>query len=155
MRSKDGRAADQRSGARSDGGGPPASDTRSVPYSMPAVTFSLRHRTLSESKPVTFTSLIVMSPCLKRQQHSNSVSFQMSLSIYVISNSLHAFLLISSIYRVCIIEFCVLLHLIRFNIWRIILKSILSHSYAELSGYNIRSEYKERSRARSRSRRQS
>ena len=41
-RSKDGRAADQRSGARSDGGGPPASDTRSVPYSMPAVTFSFR-----------------------------------------------------------------------------------------------------------------
>ena len=41
-KSKDGRAADQRSGARADGGGPPASDTRSVPYSMPAVTFSFR-----------------------------------------------------------------------------------------------------------------
>ena len=41
-RSKDGRAADQRLGARADGGGPPASDTRSVPYSMPAVTFSFR-----------------------------------------------------------------------------------------------------------------
>ena len=30
-RSKDGRAADQRSGARADGGGPPASDTRHLP----------------------------------------------------------------------------------------------------------------------------
>ena len=35
---------------------PPASATRSVPYNRPVVTFSSRHRTFSESKPVTFTS---------------------------------------------------------------------------------------------------
>jgi len=44
------------------------------------------------------------------------VSIQLSVSIYIISANLHAFLLLSSSSRVCIIEFCVLLHLIRFSI---------------------------------------
>ena len=62
MRSKDGRAADQRSGARSDGGGPPASDTYSVLCTMPAVTcFVSAKDNFASPIPVTFTSLIVMS----------------------------------------------------------------------------------------------
>ena len=58
----------------------------------------------------------------------DSVKIQLSVPIYFFSVISHAFLL--SNYRVCIIEFCVLLH---FNqIGRIILKSVASHSYAEL-----------------------
>jgi len=47
---------------------------------------------------------------LQRQEHLqlDSVSIQLSVSIYIISANLHAFLL--SNYRMCIIEFCVLLH---------------------------------------------
>jgi len=40
----------------------------------------------------------------------DNVSIQLSVSIYIISANLHAFLLLSSNYRVCVIEFCVLLH---------------------------------------------
>jgi len=78
-RSKDGRAADQRSGTRSDGGGPPASDTHSVPYSIPAVTFSFRFGKGRISS--------AMSPCLQRQEHLhlNSVSIQLSVFIHIIS----------------------------------------------------------------------
>ena len=58
----------------------------------------------------------------------DSVKIQLSVPIYFFSVISHTFLL--SNYRVCIIEFCVLLH---FNqIGRIILKSVASHSYAEL-----------------------
>ena len=63
----------------------------------------------------------------------DSVKIQLSVPIYFFSVISHAFLL--SNYRVCIIEFCVLLH---FNqIGRIILKSVASHSYAELRGNNM------------------
>jgi len=88
-----------------------------------------------------------MSSCLQRQEHLhlNSVSIQLSVFIHIISVSLHAF-------SVVIIE-CVLLHfacyyiLIRFSIYRMILKSVASYSYAEFTGNNIRSpDYGEQSR---------
>ena len=95
-RSKDGRAADQRSGTRSDGGGPPALDTHSVPYSIPAVTFSFRFGKGRISS--------VMSPCLQHQVHLNSVSIQLSVFIYIISVSLHAFLVVFVVFE-CVIAF--------------------------------------------------
>jgi len=78
---------------------------------MPAVTFSFRHRTLSESKLVTFTSIGL-------RHHAYNVNNIWTVNsaecryiyvfIYIISVSLHAF--IRSSYRVFVIEFCVLLH---------------------------------------------
>ena len=53
------------------------------------------------------------------------------MSIYIISVNLHAFLLFSSSYRVCIIDFACYYILIRFSICRMILKSVASYSYAE------------------------
>jgi len=60
---------------RADGGGPPASDTRSVPYSMPAVTFSFRFGKGQISN--------VMSSCPQRQVHLDNVSIQLSVDIYM------------------------------------------------------------------------
>jgi len=57
-----------------------------------------------------------MSLCLQRQVHLNSVSIQLSVSIYIISATLHAFLLLRSSYRVCIIAFACYYILIRFSI---------------------------------------
>ena len=89
-------------------------------------------------------------PATSRTLTFGRVSIQLSVSIYIISVNLHAFLL------AVIIE-CVLLHfacyyiLIRFSICRMILKSVASHSYAELRGNNLL-EHEEQSRIRSRSR---
>ena len=79
---------------------------------MPAATFSFRFGTGHlASQTGNFYISNVMSSCLQRQEHLDSVSNQLSVSIYIISANLHAFfLLLSSNYRVCIIEFCVLLH---------------------------------------------
>ena len=52
----------------------------------------------------------------------------------------------------CIIDFACYCILIRFNICRMILKSVASYSYAELTDNNIRfAEYEEQSQIRSRS----
>ena len=59
------------------------------------------------------------------------------MSIYIISVNLHAFLLFSSSYRVCIIDFACYYILIRFSICRMILKSVASYSYAGLRGNNM------------------
>ena len=73
------------------------------------------------------------------------MSIYIYVSIHIISVSLHAFLLRSS--RVCIIEFCVLLH---FNQIEYLLNGS-EVSYAELRGNNLL-EHEEQSRIRSRSR---
>ena len=58
------------------------------------------------------------------------------MSIYIISANLHAFSLLRSNYRVCITEFCVLLH---FNqIYYLLNDSeVASQTYAELRGNNM------------------
>ena len=78
---------------------------------MAAATFSFRFGN-GHSRVGTGNIYIsnVMSSCLQRQEHLDSVSIQLSVFIYIISVNLHAFLLLSSNSRVCIIEFCVLLH---------------------------------------------
>jgi len=64
----------------------------------------------------------------------NSVSIQLSVFIYILSVSSRAFLVVFVVFE-CVNVFCVLLH---FNqICRIILKSVASHSYAELRGNNM------------------
>jgi len=133
--------------------------TSRKPY-MPAVTFSFRSaQDIWRVKTGNICISYVMPPCLQRQEHLHldSVSIQLSVSIHIISVSLHAFLLLSSDYRSALLNFACYCILIRFSICRMILKSVASYSYAELRrNIMIRSaEYKEQSRIRSRSRRQS
>jgi len=80
-----------------EGAGPPltlAAAAQSLcVHACSDIFVSFRHRTFSESKPVTFTSLM---PCRHAYNVKNtyiwtSVSIQLSVSIHIISVSLHAF----------------------------------------------------------------
>ena len=86
--------------------------TVSLQHACSDIFVSFRHRTFSESKPVTFTSpMSCRHACnVKSGQCVNFSWVSIYVSIYIISVNLHAFLLLSSNSRVCIIEFCVLLN---------------------------------------------
>jgi len=85
-RSKDGRAADQRSGAQANGGGPPASDTRQSLYTMPAVTFSFRFSEGQSSwtNKTKDESLVSCRQACNIKNILDSVSIQLSVFIYII-----------------------------------------------------------------------
>jgi len=89
----------------------------------------VRHRTFSESKPVTFTSLMSCRHALQRQVHLTSVSIQLSVSIYIISANLHAFLLLSSDYRGVLLNFACYYIFIRFSICWMILRLVKRQYY--------------------------
>jgi len=66
-----------------------------------------------------------MPSCLQRQEHLQlgSVSIQLSVSIYIISANLHAFLLSS--YQGVLLNFACYYILIRFSICWMILRSVM------------------------------